>query len=62
MIYSIDIINKLADKVSGIADKNGYGTSYSYQYGYFQSAIANMLNNILTPEQLQQLEEEVNKK
>lgn len=61
-MYTQDVILELSKRVSVIAEKKGYGNSYAYQYGYFQSEISELLENILTPEQKAQLMDEVKNK
>lgn len=53
------VVSQLSDKISELSNARGYPNSYPYQYGYFVGRMASLLSEILTEEQIAQLEERI---
>lgn len=56
-----EILDKLEKKIDVIGNEAGYTEGHSYKYGYFSSAITNMLDELLTDKQVSTLYNLVNK-
>lgn len=54
-----DIVKALTAHVDQVAKTRGFEDSYAYKYGFFESSLAGMLDELLTPAQLKKLEQAV---
>ena len=55
------LIRDLTVRVDRFSEKKGYGDSYAYKYGAFNAALYEVLDGILTMDQIQEAERRVSK-